>query len=291
MKYPECERCVQGVGPINLWANVALTIFKFVFGLMCGSIALIGDAIHSLGDVAMSIVMMLCLYFSGKEPDEDHPFGHGKIEFIGASVIGFGMLIVAVLIVWFAVRAVMSGALEAPDRIALLVAIISIAGNQLLHNYCLCAGQQVNSPVMIATAYENRSDVLSSMAALIGIGGAQMGWVLLDPLAAMVIGIIIFFWGFKTMKEAARCLGDFGLEAEVTREIRAVVENMDGVVGIDGIKARRVGKGYEVGLRVKVESTETVEWTNEVTQSIRGAVGHIVGNVQAVTVGFQGVEK
>lgn len=291
MKYPQCERCIQMVGPVNLWGNVGLTVFKLAFGLMCGSIALVADAFHSLGDVAISVVMMLALYISGKEPDEDHPFGHGKIEFIGAGIIGVSMLMVALLIVWYSIQHIIRGELEAPERIAILVAIISIAANYLLYKHSLCAGQQVNSSVIIANAYENLTDAQSSLAVLIGIVGAQMGWVFFDPLAAVFIGVLIFRTALRTLREAARGLGDFGLEPGVTKEIRTAVESIDGVVGIDGIQARRVGQRFEVGLRVKVESAKTVEWSNEVAQSIRDAVGRIVEGAGPVEVGFQGVEE
>lgn len=279
------------VGPVNLWGNIGLSVFKLAFGLMCGSIALVADAIHSLGDVAISIVMMLAIYISGKEADEGHQFGHGKFEFIGAAIIGFSMLMVATLIVWYSIEHIIRGDLEAPERIAILVAIVSIAGNYLLYKHSLCAGQQANSAVMIANAYENLADAESSLAVLIGIVGAQLSWVFLDPLAAVLIGVLIFYWAAKTLKVAARGLGDFGLEPEVRGRIQTAVESIDGVIGIGRIQARRVGGKLEVGLRVNVESAKTVEWSSEVAQSIRDAVGRVVEGAGAVQVGFQGVEK
>ena len=291
MKYPECERCVKMVGPVNLWGNFGMSVFKLAFGLMCGSVALVADAIHSLGDVAISIVLMLSLYISGKETDEDHQFGHGKFEFIGVAIIGFSMLMVATLIVWYSIEHIIEGDLEVPERIAILVAIISIAGNYLLYKHSLCAGQQANSSVMIANAYENLADAQSSVAVVIGIVGAQMGWVLLDPLAAVFIGVLIFYSALKILKDAARGLGDFGLEPEVTKKIRTAVESIDGVIGIGLIQARRVGEQIEVGLRVEVESTRTVEWSSGVAQNIREAVARVVEGAGAVQVGFQGVEK
>lgn len=291
MKYPECERCVRMVGPVNFWANLGMAIFKLVFGLMCGSVALVADAIHSLGDVVISIVMVLSLYISGKEADEDHHFGHGKIEFIGAAIIGFSMLLVAILIVWYSIEHIIRGEDEAPERIAILVAIISIAGNYLLYKHSLCAGQQANSSVMVANAYENLADAQSSFAVLIGIAGAQMGWVFFDPLAAVAIGVLIFCFALRTLREAARGLGDFGLGPEVRKEIQSAVESIDGVIGIDGIRARRIGQGLEVGLRVNVESAKTVGWSNELAHGIRDAVQRIVEGAGPIGVGFQGIEE
>jgi len=291
MKYPECEKCIKMVGPVNFWGNVALSIFKLVFGLMCGSIALVADAFHSLGDVAISIVMVMSLFISGKKADEEHQFGHGKIEFIGAGIIGFSMLMVGTLIVWSSIKHIIEGDLEVPDRIAILVAIISVAGNYLLYKHSLCAGQQANSSVMTANAYENLADAQSSLCALIGIVGAQVGWVLFDALAAVFIGIFIFYAALKILKDAARGLGDFGLEPEVTKKIRAAAETVDGVIGIDSIQARRVGQDLDVGLRVNVQSTRTVEWSTEVGHRIRDAVGRVVEGAGIVKIGFQGVEK
>jgi len=290
MTYPECERCIKAVGPVNFWGNLALTIFKLVFGLVCGSIALVADAIHSLGDVAISIVLVMSLRISGKDADEDHHFGHGKIEFIGTAIIGVSMLLVALLIVWYSVRAALQGVIEAPDRIAILVAIVSIGGNYLMYRHSLCAGIHVNSSVMIANAYENRADVLSSVAALVGIVGAQLGWLLLDPLAAIIISALILHSALKTLLEAARGLGDCGLEPKVTRAIRTAVAGIDGIIGVHSVKTRRIGQQVEVGLRVNVDAANTVEWTRERTRTITAAVREITGLGGPVKVGFQGVE-
>jgi len=290
MKHPECERCIRAVGPVNFWGNLALTIFKLVFGLMCGSVALVADAIHSLGDVAISIVLVMSLRISGKQPDEDHPFGHGKIEFIGTAIIGFSMLLVATLIVWYALRAAIHGQLEAPDRIAVLVAIVSIGGNYLMYRHSLCAGIHANSSVMVANAYENRADVLSSVAALIGIVGAQLGWVFLDPLAAVVIGVLIFRLAMRTLLEAGRGLGDSGLAPEVARDIRSAVEDLAGVIRVRHIRGRRVGQQVEVGLRVNVDASATVEAIRELKHTVVDTVRGVTGLAGPVKIGFQGVE-
>ncbi|MFC1734925.1 cation diffusion facilitator family transporter [Candidatus Hydrogenedentota bacterium] len=291
MKYTECEKCVEFVGPINFWGNLGLTVFKLVFGLMCGSIALLADAVHSLGDVAIAIVMVLALRVSKKEADEDHQFGHGKIEFIGAGIIGFSMLLVAVLIVWYSLQAAVSGTHPAPDRIAILVAIVSILGNYLMYVHSKCAGEQATSAVMIANALENRADVLSSIAALIGIAGASMGWPLLDPIAAVAIGFLIFGSALKTLREAARGLGDFGLDPEITKAIRTAVEGIEGVVGVESIKTRQVGPEFEVGLRVRVPDTNTVDSSLELARKIKNIVHDVMEAKGRVNVGFVGMEE
>lgn len=290
-EYPECKRCIRSVGLVNLWGNSALMVFKLAFGLMCGSVALLADALHSLGDTAISIVLLMSLYISGKKADEDHHFGHGKIEFVGTSIIGFSMLAVAVLITWFGLRSAMQGTNEAPDRIAILVSIISIGGNYLLYRYSLCAGVHANSSIMVANAHENLADVLSSVAALIGIVGAQLGWPLLDPVAAVIIGVLIFRSAFRTLLDAARGLGDSGLEPAVTREIRATVEDMDGVIGVERIRSRRIGQKVEVGLRVNVDASATVGWSRGLAETIRASIRNITGIEGSVRVGFQGVER
>ena len=288
-QYPECERCVGVVGPVNFWGNLSLMVFKLVFGLMCGSVALVADAIHSLGDIVVSVVLMFSLAYSAKKADKDHHFGHGKIEFIGASIIGVGMVLVATLIILFSITAAMAGGLEMPDRVAILVALVSIGGNYLMYKHSLCAGQQANSAVMIANAYENRADVLSSAAALIGIIGAQMGYLYLDPLAAVVIGALILHSAIKIIIEGARGLADYGVRPEVVADISAAVTDIDGVMGIHSLRTRWVGQEFEVGVRVKVDSDSTVEWSRDVVAKIRDAVRSIMGRNGTVKVGFEGV--
>jgi cation diffusion facilitator family transporter len=290
IRYPECGKCIRNVGFVNFWANVGMMVFKLTFGLLCGSIAVVADAIHTLCDVGTSSIMILSLHVSGKKPDEDHPFGHGKIEYIGTAVVAFSMLCVATLLVSYAVIHILRGDLQTPDRIVMLVTIISILGNYLLYRHCLCVGRKANSSVIVANAYENLADSHSSIAVLIGLIGTQFGWTFLDPLAGIAIGGLILRTSIKTFIVAARGLADFGLEPETTGRIRDAVQSVEGVMGIDRIRGRHIGQQIEVGLRVKVPANETVEWTREVAHHIQDAVRPVVKNAESINISFLGVE-
>ena len=289
MKYPECERCERIIGPVNFWVNVGLAIFKLFFGLICGSYALLADAIHSLSDIASAVVYILCLWVSGRGIDEEYHYGHGKIEFVGSGIIGLGMVLVAAFIILYSVRAIAAGDLEPPDPLAAGVSLISIMANALLYKHQMCVGEQTGSPLVIAQARENGSDALTSLPAMIGIVGAQFVWSFLDPLAAVFIGVIVMKLAYETLTSTAKGLADAALEPEVTDRIRNAVESVDEVIGIDRLKTRRIGQELDVGVRVKVDATKTVEWANGVARKIRDAVRRNV-DIEPIEIGFQGVK-
>ena len=291
MKYPECERCASTVGPANFWGNFGLGIFKFSFGLICGSYALLADAVHSLGDVVTAIAVLLCLWISGKKASEEYPYGHGKIEFLGAGFVGVSLLFVGALIIVVSLRAILRGVSEPPDPIAILVIWISILGNYMMYKHQICVGRQTRSPVILAQARENQADALTSIPAMVGVAGAQLGWTYLDPLAALFIAVIVLKLALKTLTDAAMGLGDAGLKPEITTRVRTAVESVDGVIAIESIKTRRVGPKLEVGLRVKVDRGRTVEWTRAVARKIREAVLSNVEGAELIGLGFQGASS
>jgi len=171
--------------------NVALSIFKFIAGTVGNSTALIADAIHSLSDLATDVVVYYSLKISGRKPDEEHPYGHGRAETIGASFVGAAVILVGIGIAWEVLTKVVGGKIAVPTYIALIGAAVSIIAKEILYQYTMRAGMKLKSEVIQANAWHHRSDALSSIAVLIGVAGAQMGWPLMDPLAAVIVGIMI----------------------------------------------------------------------------------------------------
>jgi len=171
---------------MNFWANLGLCIVKLLGGILGGSQALIADAVHSLSDVIIAILVIVGLKVSSVPPDDDHHWGHGNIEFIVSAIIGTLLVCTAITITIVSLATIIRGDIYNPSILAVWAAAISVVANEIMFRHSLCVGLQMDSPAMIANAWENRSDVYSSLAVLVGVFGARMGFVVLDPIAAII---------------------------------------------------------------------------------------------------------
>ena len=187
----KCYWCAEHVGSINLWVNFGLLIIKLIGGVLGRSQALIADALHSVSDIIIALLLMLGLKVSGAPPDKDHHWGHGNIEFIVSAIIGGLLLFTAITIIVTALISIFEGAMSQPSILAVWAAAIAVVANEILSRHSLCIGKQMASPAMLANAWENKADVYSSFAALIGVFGANLGFAFLDPTAAIVVGFMI----------------------------------------------------------------------------------------------------
>ncbi len=157
----ECYWCARHVGGINLWGNIVLLVVKLLGGLFGRSQALIADAIHSLSDVVVSVLLIISLKVSASPPDEDHPWGHGNVEFIVSAIFGTLLVCAAVAITAVSITSIVQGNVYDTSILAVWAAVISVVANEIMFRHSLCVGRQVDSPVMIANAWENRADVWS----------------------------------------------------------------------------------------------------------------------------------
>jgi len=204
----QCYWCAKHVGRVNLWANIGLLIVKLFGGIFGCSQALIADAVHSLNDVIIAILLIVGLKISSAPPDDDHHWGHGNIEFVVSAIIGTLLVCTAITITIVSMTSILRGDIYNPGILAVWAAAISVVANEIMFRHSLCAGEQMDSPAMIANAWENRADVYSSLAVLAGVFGARSGFAVLDPLAAIIVGIMIAKNGLKTLVSSVKGITD-----------------------------------------------------------------------------------
>ena len=215
------EKEIYKVTLVGSAGNVALLTFKFIAGLLGHSSAMIADAVHSLSDFVTDLVVLVFVSISAKPQDQSHDYGHGKFETIASFLIGLALVGAATGIIvsgglkladWW------SGTiLEAPGWIALWAALLSILVKELLYQYTARKGRQLDSQVMIANAWHHRSDALSSIGAAIGIGGAiwlGQRWTVLDPLASIIVGLMLVRVAWKLLKTSLGELTESSLPPE-----------------------------------------------------------------------------
>ena len=238
----QCNWCARHVGGLNLFGNILLLAIKLLGGIFGRSQALIADAVHSLSDVVVSLMLLVSLKVSSVPPDEDHHWGHGNIEYITSAVIGVLLICAAIMISISAIFTIVTGRMDNPSILAVWAAFISIITNGLLCRQGICVGEQMNSPVMIANAREKRSDAYSSLAALIGVFGARMGFEALDPIAAIVVGFMIAKFGLDTLLEGVKGISDRSFDKELLASVKRLVLKEESIKDIGRLRARQIGQ-------------------------------------------------
>lgn len=239
--------------------NVLLTLFKFAAGIVGHSSAMIADAVHSLSDLVSDAVVVVFVRISGKPEDADHAFGHGKYETLATVIIGLLLLAVGVgLLVDGLVnclRFINGEEIEAPNWWALGAAVISLVAKEVLFRYTMRMAHRIKSPVLEANAWHHRSDAYTSVATLVGIGGAMLleeRWRILDPLAAAVVSLFIIIEAVRLMRPALGQLLDHSLLPGEIDQIDATVRRTPGIVSYHRLRTRRVGNAAAISMHIKM---------------------------------------
>lgn len=282
---PKCRKCAEHALHAYLLANVFLVIFKGAIGFFSGSLAVTADAIHSAADVLDSVITLIAVKLGKKPADKSHPYGHGKTEFIAGAFIGVVLLIGASAVIVVSVaHLVRSVPHPRPHFIALAAALVSIGINEMLFRRGICAARKVNSAAIEAEAWDNRADSLSSIPVFIGVLGAQFGFLSLDPLAALFVGILVGKIGFQLLNKNLQGLMDAPLHSEETSRIRELVVAVPGVRGIGYLRTRGVGRNYLADLQILVNARTTVGKSDAIAREVRSVLRRQVRHLEHVTV-------
>ncbi|MCR4316883.1 MAG: cation diffusion facilitator family transporter [Planctomycetes bacterium] len=260
------ERAITSITVIGAIVNVILTIGKMIVGVIAGSAAMIADAVHSLSDLATDFVTLLGIRIASKPRDDDHPYGHGRFETLSAMVLAIILLVTAAGIVYSAIGRF--DTTEVPGGIAVIAAAVSIVSKELLFQYTLRAGKKHQSDLVIANAWHHRSDAVSSIAALLGIVGAMSGFPILDPVAAVIVAVLIAKVAVQILANVTREITDT-LDEKTAGEIREGVSRITGVVALHELRVRKLGPDTLVDLHVEVEGSTTVSDGHQVAERVR----------------------
>lgn len=276
--------------------NMVLLVMKFVAGILGNSAAMVADAVHSLSDFLTDIVVLAFVKLSSKPADNDHDYGHGKYETVATSIIGMALVVVAVMLGWNGaekiIHAIKGEQLESPGIISLVAAVASIALKEWVFRITRKVAHEVNSQALEANAWHHRSDALSSIGTTIGIGGAVVlgdSWALLDPLAAIIVSILIFVTAFRLLRQASGELLEESLPRETENKIEQIVYQDPQVKDVHNLHTRRIGSiiAIEMHLRLPgdISLTESHAHATEVEKRLReefGASTHIMLHIEPI---------
>lgn len=239
---------------VSVLVNVLLSIVQIVAGAITGSFGLIADGIHTLSDLVADFVVLFAAQHSRQGADEDHHYGHARYENAASLLLGVLLLVVGVYMGWSAVQKFHAvGGVNKVASAALWVALIALVSKELLFRYMLAVAQKIGSSMLIANAWHARSDALSSLVVAVGIGGNLMGYPLLDPVAALLVGLMVGKMGWSFTKSAFDDLTDRALPEEEVEEIRATIAATPGVEGVHDVRTRRMGDFAMVDVHIEVD--------------------------------------
>ena len=269
------EKSIYKVTWIGSIVNFLLLVFKFVAGILGHSSALVADAVHSLSDFATDIIVIVFVKISGKPEDDDHRYGHGKYETLATALIGVALFAVGIgLLVSGATKVadVIKGVvLPAPSIIALVAAAVSIVTKEILYRYTVRVGKNINSQIVVANAWHHRSDALSSIGTLIGIGGAIFlgeKWRILDPLAAIVVSAFIIKVAVDLVKPAIDELLERSLPAETEKRILDIIAAFPEVSSPHHLRTRRIGNHIAIEVHLRMDGQTTLENAHTVASNV-----------------------
>lgn len=268
------EKTAMKVSIISIIANVVLAAFKLVAGVFAHSGAMISDAIHSASDVFSTFVVMIGIKIASKEPDEEHPYGHERMECVAAIILATILCITGLGIGKNALSNITgnSGEMAVPGVLALIAAIVSIIVKEAMFWYTRHYAKKIDSGALMADAWHHRSDALSSIGAFIGIIFARMGYVMMDSIACLVICVFIVKAAYDIFKDAVDKMVDKSCSIEVEDEIRAIVMAEDGVRGIDSLSTRLFGNKMYVDLEIRADGEKTLNETHEIAEAVHDSI-------------------
>lgn len=276
MKENQREKEIYKVTIVGALANVTLLIFKFVAGIISNSAAMIADAVHSLSDFITDVVVIVFVKISSKPQDKSHDYGHGKFETLATLIIGLALLFVGLMILYNGASATyrciwLGEELHRPGMIAFWAAIFSIILKEAVYQYTVFKGKNLNSQAVIANAWHHRSDAFSSIGTAVGIGGAIFlgdKWVVLDPIAAIVVSVFIINVSLKIIIKSINELLEKSLPDEIENEIIKVAESFDMVKDVHDLRTRRIGNNIAIEMHLLMDGNLSLQCTHNTTELI-----------------------
>ena len=269
------EHIQTGNRAINagLGANVVLALLKVGFGIVGHSEALLADGVNSTSDVAYYLVVKVCMFFAGRPPDREHPYGHRQLESIAAVAVGAFVITTAIAIFWQAVNNVYDivtarGTSVAVSLVTLWVALLTVATKLVLTFYTRRAAMRTGNAAVLALARDHRNDVFSASGAALGIVISRCGYPWGDPLVGAVVAVVVLFTGIQILRESSADLMDAVPAEALERQTREVLRGLPGLKAVEEVQAHRFGPYLTMNVTIGVDGATTVEEGDRIASEV-----------------------
>lgn len=269
---------------VGALGNFLLSVMKIVAGIVGRSTALVADGVHSLSDLLTDTVVLFTYRISQIPADENHPYGHGKVENLGATLIGAVIIAVGVGLLYETWSVIRSGRQQVPTLIAAVVAGLTILIKEGLYQYTQMMGEKESSPSVSAKAWDHRADAALSAATLLGIIGAMLGYPILDPIAAAVVALGILHVGYGIVRGGIHDLMDAGMSESQALEIAQLIKSIPGVIRSHDLRSRKVGGDFLLDVHIQVDKESSVTEGHQVAEAVRRRLIREEDHIQDVMV-------
>lgn len=263
------------VSKVTIFINLLLSLFKLFAGIIGKSGAMISDAVHSASDVLSTFIVIIGVLISNKDSDAEHQYGHERLECVASIILSIILFATGIGIGYKGIIKIInesSETFEIPGMIALWAAIISIVVKEWMYWYTRAAAKKINSGALMADAWHHRSDSLSSVGALIGIGGAKLGFPMWDPIASIVISFFIAKAAYDIFKDAMEKMIDKSCDCETVEEMKNVILREEGVIDIDDIRTRLFGCRIYVDIEIAADGNKKLVETHKIAQQVHDSI-------------------
>ena len=268
------EKIVRKVTWVGLWVNLFLAAIKFTAGIYGRSQALVADAIHSLTDLTTDIAVIAGSHYWSRPPDENHPYGHRRLETLVTVFIGVVLIAAGIGIGWKAISALQEKHASPPGWIAVAAALASIVCKESIYRWTAMTGRRLKSAALAANAWHHRTDAFSSIPVLIAVAGARVfpSWSFLDHLGAAVVSIFILHASIKIIWPGLSELIDVGAPKETRKKIRDIALKNEGVLQVHDIRTRYISSSIQVDLHIVVDGLITVRQGHDIADDVKARI-------------------
>ena len=271
----DAGKVVDKVSTVTIIGNMLLSVFKLMAGIVAKSNAMISDAVHSASDVFSTFVVIIGIKLASKEADKEHPYGHERLECVAAILLAMILFLTGLAIGIEALKDIFSGSygdLQVPGVLALAAAIVSIFSKEGMYWYTRYYAVKIDSGALLADAWHHRSDALSSVGALVGIGGARLGFPIMDSIASLVIFLFIVKASYDIFKDAIDKMVDHSCDDETEKRIYECVMTNKEVLGIDSLHTRIFGNKIYVDIEIMIDGSYTLIRSHEIAEEVHDSI-------------------
>ena len=281
------QKVANRVSMITIIGNITLSVIKLIAGIIAHSNAMISDAVHSASDVFSTIIVIIGIKLASKKSDKEHPYGHERLECVAAIVLAIVLFITGLGIGMEALKNIVSGDYEnlmVPGILALIAAILSIVAKEGMYWYTRYYAKKIDSSALMADAWHHRSDAFSSLGALIGLGGARLGFPIMDSIASLVIFVFIVKAAFDIFKDAMDKMVDHSCDEAMEKQLRDCIMRNDKVLGLDLLQTRIFGNKIYVDVEIQADGSLTLREGHKIAEAVHDDIERTFPKVKHIMV-------
>lgn len=275
MKQNDFQKVANQVSFVTIVVNILLSFMKLLAGVFAHSNAMISDSIHSASDVFSTMIVVIGIKLSSKQPDKEHPYGHERMECVAAIVLSMVLFMTGLGIGVEALTDVLKGEyshLQVPGMLALAAAVISIVSKEAMYWYTRYYAKKIDSSALMADAWHHRSDAMSSVGAFIGILGARLGFPILDPIASVAICVLIVKASVDIFRDAIDKMVDHSCDEATEESMREVIMGVKGVKGIDLLQTRLFGSKMYVDIEISADGEIPLNEAHDIAENVHHTI-------------------